>query len=641
MAIILSDGARPAIDIIKGSYEAPVGAWAHLGNPDIRQRLETAIRAVGRLDVAGHPTISWLGTAFVVGPNLLITGSLSLVLSREGEKLTFPSGVSLWVDFGHELLPDSSLRIQVEEVVYVDPKWSIQFVRAKIPDSITPLTLSTLTPDGLSGRELALIGYPAMDMRNDEAVMERIFRGVYDIKRLMPGKAIGSHVNTQQKIDLAHDCTSMGGTGSAPVIDLSTGHVVGVQYAGIYLDANYAAPTADLANIPALSDAGLRFYPKIRKTSAVPSKTSKTDGLALEAIIQRERPKLLAENWLAETTDPWRSVLESYKDRIDAAINSVGMLVINSAMGNWKCCAFLVGGKLALTAAIFDDNIVDGVGENVSLKSGTNAAIHFGENSVKIVAVKFLHPYFPVALLELEEAPDGTTPLELYSQMPAELAGRKVLLVSFAGDTKLTLQPGQALQMGESPDAERAATLFHDCNSVPGSAGAPLIDIGTGYVIGVHTRSLPTELRNYATPTWELARDPHVWRHEINLRPDPRPSWLNRWDTPASSIKSVPIEPRPAPNRWTVDTDVPIEWTKPEPRAMEILLRNLEPSAALRFAENVGFDITQIDQHQAPVDLLRKLVTRLALAARLRQFVEMVVNDNDYAGISGKLRKYL
>ena len=237
-----------------------MGAWAHLGNPDIRRRLEVAIRAVGRLDVVGDPTMNWLGTAFVVGPNILITGSLSL-LKREGEKLTFPSGVSLSVDFGHELLPDSSLRIQVEEVVYVDPKRSIQFVRAKIPDSITPLTLSTLTPDGLSGRELALIGYPAKDARNDEAVMERIFRGVYDVKRLMPGKAIGAHVNTQQKIDLAHDCTSMGGTGSAPVIDLSTGHVVGVQYAGAYLVGNYAAPTAELANDPVLSKAGINFLP--------------------------------------------------------------------------------------------------------------------------------------------------------------------------------------------------------------------------------------------------------------------------------------------------------------------------------------------------------------------------------------------
>jgi hypothetical protein len=150
MAIVLPRG-RPAIDIVKGSYERPEEPWAHLGNPAPRTQLEAAISAVGRVDYIGHPSFSWGGTAFVVGPNLLMTSSLGPLLRADAEGYTFNDGQLAWVDFRHERYLAESLRFKIEKVIYVDPRWKVEMVSATLPDTITPLALSHLTPDETRG----------------------------------------------------------------------------------------------------------------------------------------------------------------------------------------------------------------------------------------------------------------------------------------------------------------------------------------------------------------------------------------------------------------------------------------------------------------------------------------------------------
>ena len=151
MSIVLPHG-RPAIDVVRGSYDPPEAPWSHLGDPEPRARLQAAIASVGRVDYVGHPTMSWGGTAFVVGPGLLMTQSLGLILQRDGEGYAFNAGQSAVVDFGHERWPSESLRVGIEEVIYVDPHWKVELVKATLPDTIIPLSLSVLNPDELENR---------------------------------------------------------------------------------------------------------------------------------------------------------------------------------------------------------------------------------------------------------------------------------------------------------------------------------------------------------------------------------------------------------------------------------------------------------------------------------------------------------
>jgi hypothetical protein len=468
-------------------------------------------------------------------------------------------------------------------------------------------------------------------------VMEQLFGNTFDVKRLMPGRATGVAVISRREVpvdSLRHDCTTLGGCECAPLVDLETGHVVGIQYAGTYALANYAVPSADLALDPifvARSEA--LFAPQAQ---SLPKRIE----VALAAM-GRERPALPADDWLNKANERWRSSLEPHKDRIDAALKGVGKLVVDPQTRKWTGSAFLVGGRLALTAAYLVEEFIKGSGEHVELKAGTRAVIEFEGKATTIRSVKFIHPFFPLALVELEHAPDGATALDISSKIPAGLAGRDVALLCFGvEDARLSLRPGQALQMGQMPGSSAVPALVHDCASAGGSVGAPILDLGTGYVIGVQTLTLRQEFRGYAQPTWEITRDPHVWGYEINLRPDPRPSWLATWDSPSTMKKIAPQEPIADPDRWTVDK--PLEWGRPEVRALErLVLLQVSPKAALRFAENVAFDTSEIDRNQAPAEFFRDLIKLLARAAKLGQFVRMIADDPGYKGIEKELRVYL
>ena len=88
-----------------------------------------------------------------------------------------------------------------------------------------------------------MIGYPARDSRApDEQLVQSIFGDVFDKKRLAPGQV------TEAKTDvLLHDCSTLGGNSGSVVLDLGTGHAVGLHFAGRFLETNYAVPMTVVA----------------------------------------------------------------------------------------------------------------------------------------------------------------------------------------------------------------------------------------------------------------------------------------------------------------------------------------------------------------------------------------------------------
>ena len=58
---------------------------------------------------------------------------------------------------------------------------------------------------------------------------------------------------------ITHDCSTLGGNSGSAVIDLATGHVIGLHFAGAYLKANYAVASFDLAADKRVVDAGVNF----------------------------------------------------------------------------------------------------------------------------------------------------------------------------------------------------------------------------------------------------------------------------------------------------------------------------------------------------------------------------------------------
>ena len=131
-----------------------------------------------------------------------------------------------------------------------------------LPASRPPLPLGTRGASGLVGRDVATIGHPVRDERGDILLQDRVFSRRYNVKRLQPGKILGSAAVRsfgREVVAMTHDCSTLGGNSGSPVCDLESGEIVGLHFAGQQFVANYSVPTAALASDPRLAPLGLTF----------------------------------------------------------------------------------------------------------------------------------------------------------------------------------------------------------------------------------------------------------------------------------------------------------------------------------------------------------------------------------------------
>ncbi|HYH95597.1 serine protease [Hyalangium sp.] len=157
--------------------------------------------------------------------------------------------------------------------------------------------------------------------------------------------------------------------------------------------------------------------------------------------------------------------------------------------------AFQVSSRVVVTSAhvaerlLHDDDLARG-----HFVARFNADERRPEKAVHIVRVLALHPTEDVAFLQL--ADDGPVERGLcLAREPWLPRGAQVFVVGYpvyGAGTPLFLDalfenvygvkrisPGESLGM----EAER---LYHDCTTLPGSSGSPLLDPRTGLVMGIH-----------------------------------------------------------------------------------------------------------------------------------------------------------
>jgi endonuclease G, mitochondrial len=263
-AIILPN-ERPVVDVVNGTYDAPPAPFKHLGSKAARANIQAALPAIGRVELPDHPSLPYGGTGFVVGDGLLMTNRHVAELFATGlgrEILAFIPGQSAAVDFLRERDRPDSLLFQIRSVSMVHPYWDMALLEVDGLTQVTPLSLSTAPPGDLREREVVVVGYPALDPRNAVDVQNRIFAGVFNVKRLQPGKlrdveSIRSFGHSVAAV--THDSSTLGGNSGSAVVDVKTGEVVGLHFAGVYLEANYAVPAHELALDRRVVDAGVNF----------------------------------------------------------------------------------------------------------------------------------------------------------------------------------------------------------------------------------------------------------------------------------------------------------------------------------------------------------------------------------------------
>lgn len=250
--IVLRQG-RPVLAILN---DAPQLAFTDAESEVWRERLTDAsaklvdaARAVGRIEVAGHPSFLWLGTGWLVAPDIIVTNRhvAREFGRREGQEFVFKLGfgnrrMTATVDFLEEFSRPDSLEFSLASILHIedDDGPDIAFLRVETTNRTLARHITLARATAASGQQVAVIGYPARDSRIPEQdTMERIFGNVYDKKRLAPGQVMSAERDV-----LRHDCSTLGGNSGSVVLDLDSGDAVALHFAGRFLEANFAVPAA-------------------------------------------------------------------------------------------------------------------------------------------------------------------------------------------------------------------------------------------------------------------------------------------------------------------------------------------------------------------------------------------------------------
>jgi endonuclease G len=252
-AIVMREN-RPVVFVRGDSYEDVAHPWESLNGADVKQRLSGLFPLIGRVEAPTNVMISYAGTGFVVGKGLIATNRhvAQLFTSGLGLAIRYKPGDAA-IDFKRQVdtaEDDRSAYVTVRGVEMIHPYWDMALLQVDGLPSLKMLNLSMRAPEDLVGRNIVAVGYPAFDPRNDQVLQKEIFGGVYYVKRLQPGvlRARQQIQSFENLVSAAtHDASTLGGNSGSAIIDVDTGEVVALHFAGEYLKANYAVPMYELA----------------------------------------------------------------------------------------------------------------------------------------------------------------------------------------------------------------------------------------------------------------------------------------------------------------------------------------------------------------------------------------------------------
>jgi endonuclease G, mitochondrial len=244
-AIVLFQG-RPAFLIQNGKVQITGSdEWNRRLIPHQSHLSSKVIPAVGRVELFNHPDFTWVGTAWMIDEKIMVTNRhvAQVFAKKQGLGFVFitnHSGVKVEanIDFREEYQIPAVNEVSISDVLFIanDGGPDLAFLKLKnAPAGIDHLELADA--DVKNRDPIAVIGYPALDTRNDGLIMSRIFADIFDVKRFAPGQV--SLVDGSQQI-FQHDCSTLGGNSGSPVINYETGKVVGLHFSGRFGVSNFA-----------------------------------------------------------------------------------------------------------------------------------------------------------------------------------------------------------------------------------------------------------------------------------------------------------------------------------------------------------------------------------------------------------------
>jgi glutamyl endopeptidase len=267
------------------------------------------------------------------------------------------------------------------------------------------------------------------------------------------------------------------------------------------------------------------------------------ERFGMEAIILLEgRPAILIQDgdFLPPPHD-WSRLVDR-REEIREVIARSGRIEVNGHLDlAWLGTAFLVGPATLMTNRHVAQEFCARHGDSWRFRPGITTRVDFLRELGSTAALEFeiteaigIHDRHDLALLRVESASsDGQElpdPLVVAAKEPPDLYERDVYVVGYpAWDSRRNepepirrifsdvynvkrLQPGKAVAYSTEYSA-----VQHDCSTLGGNSGSPVVDLETNDVIGLHFGGR-YGVGNYAVPLWALAEDPLLRLGALNFQ---------------------------------------------------------------------------------------------------------------------------
>jgi endonuclease G, mitochondrial len=252
-AIVMKEN-RPVVFVRGNSYDDVGESWSSLNTPEVKTRLSSLFPLIGRIELPTSTLVPYAGTGFVVGKGLIATNRHVAEEFSRGLGLTIQyRGGDAAIDFKRQVdtpEDDHTAYLKVRGVEMIHPYWDMALLQVDGLPTDKMLNLAVRSPEELVNHNIVAVGYPAPDPRNDVELQTKIFGTVYYVKRLQPGvvRARAKVQSFENEVNaMTHDASTLGGNSGSAIIDVDSGEVVALHFAGEYLKANYAVPMYELA----------------------------------------------------------------------------------------------------------------------------------------------------------------------------------------------------------------------------------------------------------------------------------------------------------------------------------------------------------------------------------------------------------
>ena len=254
---IIKQFGRPAYLVQNNSFNTantpPTSTEVNNVVNNAKSIINASIPSVGRINLRRHRS-PWIGTGYVVAKNVLVTNRhvAAKFAVREGDGFVFirsekgTAKASLDTVSEYYKSQQQEKLYRLREILWIAPpsEWyDVAFLSIdeksddndKQPPPIELMDKETF--DDISVKHwITVIGYPAFSPYNNIEDQQRIFKGIYGVKRMQPGQI------TAIRDDgiVNHDATTLGGNSGSPVLDSISGKAIALHFGGIQGDTNSA-----------------------------------------------------------------------------------------------------------------------------------------------------------------------------------------------------------------------------------------------------------------------------------------------------------------------------------------------------------------------------------------------------------------